>query len=57
MKKIYSEPTINVFMFAAPDCIRASTEYIPTTTTVAPPITLAEDVVGDAKGSASDFVW
>ncbi len=57
MKKNYSEPTINVFMFAAPDCIRASAEYIPTTTSVAPAITLAEDVVGDAKGSASDFIW
>ena len=50
MKMIYTEPVMEVFLFAKQDQIKASSV---TETTKK----IVEDQIPDAEGSAEDFVW
>lgn len=51
MKMIYTEPVIEVFLFAKQDQIKASSVVVETTKKI------VEDQIPDAEGSAEDFVW
>ncbi len=50
MKMIYTEPVMEVFLFAKQDQIKASSVVVTTKKIV-------EDQIPDADGSAEDFVW
>ncbi len=52
MKKIYTEPEIEVFLFSKQDQIKASSVIETTTTNQA-----VEDQLADALGSGNDFYW
>lgn len=56
MKKVYTEPVVEVILFKTRDCIKASATIPSTdTTTTVEEYIMGEDSVGDANGNGNDL--